>query len=135
MLSGKRKLAAAMVGGAVEHQEDILPGKFSRQHVEERLEACGVRGRHDQVDTSSVLWNDRAVQIDVFADELGSDRRPRSDRRPARPRPVDPAEAGFIGEHDAQATTAPGGRPLGFPHSIWKAAFLKAFWAAMSRLG
>jgi hypothetical protein len=41
----------------------------------------------------------------------------------------------FIGEHDPQATTAPGGSLPGFPHSIWKAAFLKAFWAATSRLG
>ena len=80
MLSGSANSPAAMVGRVAEHQKDILPGKFSRQHVEERLEACGVRGRHDQVDTSSVLWNDRAVQIDVFADELGSDRRPRSDQ-------------------------------------------------------
>ena len=35
-----------MVGGAVENQEDILPGKFSRQGVEEigffRLLACNL---------------------------------------------------------------------------------------------
>jgi hypothetical protein len=29
----------------------------------------------------------------------------------------------FIGEQDPQATASPGGRPLGFPHSMWKAIF------------
>jgi hypothetical protein len=37
------------------------------------------------------------------------------------------AETRFIGEHDPQGTASPGGSPLGFPHSIWKAIFLKAF--------
>ena len=124
---GKREVAAAMIGGAIENQENILPGKLSREDIEERLEAGRVRCRHDQIDAGSVLRGDRAVQIDVFADELGGDLGPHPDRRPARPWTVDPAEAGFIGEHDAQATAAPGGSPLGFPHSIWKAAFLKAF--------
>jgi hypothetical protein len=58
---------------------------------------------------------------------LGGDLGPHSDRSPARPWTVDPAEAGFIGKHDPQATAAPGGSPLGFLHSIWKAAFLKVF--------
>jgi hypothetical protein len=35
--------------------------------------------------------------------------------------------APFIGEEDPQGTASPGGSPLGFPHSIWKATFLKAF--------
>jgi putative transposase len=33
----------------------------------------------------------------------------------------------FIGEHDPQATTAHGGSPPGFPHSIWKAVLLNEF--------
>src|SRR5271166_5326087 len=115
-----------MVGGAVEHQEDIVPGKLSRQDVEEGLEAGRVRCRHDQINASPVLWRDRAVQIDVFANELGGDLGPDADRGPARPRPIDTAEPRFIGEHDAQAPTASGGSLPGLPHSIWKAVFLKA---------
>jgi hypothetical protein len=57
---------------------------------------------------------------------------PRSDRRPTRPWPIDAAEARFIGEHDAQTATTPGGGPPGFPHSIRKVGFLKAFCAGMS---
>src|SRR6476659_78124 len=71
---GKREVAAAMVGGAVENQENILPGKFPRQDVEEGLEARCIRCRHNQIDTDAVLRRDRAVQIDVFADKLGGDR-------------------------------------------------------------
>src|ERR1700682_4658683 len=95
-----------MVGGAVENQEDILPGKLSRQGVEEDLKARRIRSRHDQIDTSPILWRDRAVQIDVFANELGGDFGPDADRGPARPRPVDPAETRFIGKQDPQATAA-----------------------------
>ena len=63
----KREVAAAMVGGAVEHQENILPGKLSREDVEEGLEARRIRCWHDQIDASPVLRTDRAVQVDVFA--------------------------------------------------------------------
>ena len=35
---GKRKVAAAMVGGTIENQEDVLPGKFPREDIEEGLE-------------------------------------------------------------------------------------------------
>ena len=115
-----------MVGGAVENQVDILPGKLSRQGVEEDLKVRRIRSRHDQIGTSPIPRRDRAVQIDVFANELGDDFGPNADRSPARPWPVDPAETRFIGEQDPQATTSPGGRPLGFPHSMWKAVFLKA---------
>jgi hypothetical protein len=34
-----------MVGGAVEHQKNILPGKLSREDVEEDLEARRIRCR------------------------------------------------------------------------------------------
>src|ERR1700720_295745 len=97
-----------MVGGAVENQEDILPGKLSRQGCEEGLKARRIRSRHDQIDTSPILRRDRAVQIDVFANELGGDFRPDANRSPARPWPVDPAETRFIGEQDPQATASPG---------------------------
>ena len=114
-----------MVGRAVENQENILPGELSREDVEEGLEACRIRRRHDQIDAGAVVRRDRAVQIDVFADELGGDCGPCSDRGPAWPWPIDPAEPRFIGEHDAQATAAPGGGLPGLPHRMWKAA-LKA---------
>ena len=94
-----------------------------------------VFGRHDQINASTILWRDRTVQIDVFADELGGHFGPRADRRPARPQPVHAAKARFIGEHDAQVPSAPGGSPAGFLHSIRKAVFLNAFCAARSRLG
>jgi len=45
---------------------------------------------------------------------------------PSHIRYVDPAETRFIGEQDPQATASPGGRTLRFPHSMWKAIFLKA---------
>ena len=54
---------------------------------------------------------DRAVQIDVFANELGGDFGPDADRGPARPWPVDPAETRFIGEQDPQAAASPGSQP------------------------
>lgn len=56
-------------------------------------------------------------------------------RGPTRLWPVDADETHFIGEHDPQLAATSGGRAPGFPHRIWKAAFLKAFQAAMSRLG
>ncbi len=124
---GKRKVAAAMVGGAVENQEDVLPGKFPREDIEEGLEARRVRCRHDQIDASPILRRDRSVQIDVFANELGGDLGPGAGWSPARPRAVDPAETRFIGEHDPQATTAPGGSPPLVPatatfrfNQLWK---------------
>ncbi len=45
----------------------VLPGKLSRQGVEEDLKTRRIRSRHDQIDTSPILRRDRAVQIDVFA--------------------------------------------------------------------
>src|SRR5580704_16935499 len=82
-----------MVGGAVENQEDILPGKLSRQGGEEDLKARRIRSRHDQIDTSPILRRDRAVQIDVFANELGGDLGPDADRGPAWPWPLRPKRA------------------------------------------
>src|SRR5258705_12600153 len=79
-----------------------------------------------RIDAGAVLWADGAIQIDVFANELTGDLRPRPIGSPARSRAVHPAKARFVGEHDAQAATTSGGSPPGLPHSIWKAAFLKA---------
>ena len=75
----------------------------------------------------------RAVEIDVLADELRGDCGPRAERRPAGPDAVHAAEACFIGKHDAPPT--PSGGPPRLPYSIRKAGFLKAFCAARSRLG
>ena len=66
---------------------------------------------------------DRAVQIDVFANELGGDLGPGAGWSPARPRVIDPAEPRFIGEHDPQATTAPGGSRLAFLTAFGKPFF------------
>ena len=90
-----------MVGSAVENQKDILPGELARERIKKGLEASRVRSRHDQIDASAVLGCDRAVQVDVFTDQLGGHLGPCSDRRPARPWPIHAAEARFIGEHDA----------------------------------
>ncbi len=123
----KREVAAAMVGGAVDDQENILPGKLSCEDVEEGLEARRIRCRHDQIDAGPVLRTDRAVQVDVLANELGGELGPGTDWGPARPRAVDPAEPRFIGKHDPQATATPGGSSPGLPYSIWKAVFLNEF--------
>ena len=48
--------------------------ELSREDVEESLEACRIRCRHDQIDARSVFRADRAVQIDIFANELSGDR-------------------------------------------------------------
>src|SRR4249919_4149132 len=132
---GNDKVAAAVVGGTVENQQNVVASKLARKHVEEDLEACCIRSRHDQINASAVLGGDRAVEIDIFADELRGDRGPRADWCPARADAVHAAEARLISEHDAQAWTAPGSGPPGFSHSIRKAVFLKAFCAAKSRLG
>src|SRR6516225_8057113 len=109
--------------------------KSTRQHVEESLEACRIRSRHDQIGAYAVPGRDRSVQIDVFTDELGSHFGPCADRRPARTNAVHATEARLIYEHDAQTPPASGGVPPGLPHSIRKAVFLKAFCAVRSRLG
>jgi hypothetical protein len=70
---------------------------FEREH-EEDLEACRIRHRHEQIDARSVLRADRSVQVDVFANELGGDLGPGADGSPARPWPIDTAEASLIGE-------------------------------------
>ena len=67
---------------AFENQQDVFAERpCARQHLEEGLEACRIRGRHDQIDASAVLGRDRAVEIDVLADQLP--RRPRVACRPA----------------------------------------------------
>jgi hypothetical protein len=85
---GNGEIAGAMVGSAVENQKDVLPGKLAREDIKKRLEACRIRSRHDQIDESAVLRCDRALQIDVFTDQLGGHLGPCSDRRPARPWPI-----------------------------------------------
>ena len=75
------------------------------------------------------------MQIDVFANEPRGDLGPDADRGPAWPWPVAAAGTRFIGEHDPQPAASPGGGPFGFPQGMWKVVFLKAFRAAMSRLG
>ena len=52
---GNDKVAAAVAGRTVENQQDVLASKLARQYGEEDLEACCIRGRHNQVDASAVL--------------------------------------------------------------------------------
>ena len=117
------EIVAAMVAGSVHKKQDEVLGIFVRQDVHKNLEAFRIRRRHDQIDASSVLWADCAVQIDVFTNQLGGNLRPDADGSPARSRAVHPTETSFVGEHDAQAATPSGGRPPGSPHSIWKRFF------------
>jgi hypothetical protein len=79
---------------------------------------CGVRGWHNQIDASAILGRDSAVQIYVFADELGGHFRPQAHRCPAGPYPIHAAEARFVNEHDTQASSAHRSSPTGLPHSI-----------------
>jgi hypothetical protein len=123
---GDLELLAVMIARTVHEQEDELPGVLLGQCFQENLEAFRVGRRHDQIDASSILRADCAVEVDVFANELGGDLRPDALRRPARPRPVHPAETRFVGKHYPQPTTAPGSRALSPPYSAWKAAFLKS---------
>src|SRR6478736_4280450 len=126
-----------MLSGTTRSPERWLgaPSRTSKMSCRENLETRRIRGRHDQIDASAVPGRDRAVQIDVFADELRGDLGSCADRRPAGPYPIHPAEARFVSEHDAQPPPAPGGSPPRCPHGIGKVAFLKAFCAARSRLG
>jgi len=62
------------------------------------------------------------------------DRGSRADRRPAGLDAVHAAEARFIGKHDAQPPATPSGGPSRLAYGISKAAFLKPFCAARSRL-
>jgi hypothetical protein len=122
-IGGCHEIVAAMVAGSVHKKQDEVLGIFVGQDVHKNLEAFRIRRRHDQIDASSVLWADSAIQIDVFTNELGGNLRPDADWSPARSRAVHPAETRFVGEHDAQAATPPGGSPPGFSHSIWKLFF------------
>jgi hypothetical protein len=112
-----------MIAGTIHEQQDELPGVLLGQCLQENLEAFGIGRRQDQIDAGSILGADSAIQVGVFANELGSDLRPRSIGSPARSRAVHAAKARFVGEH---ATTSGRNSP-GLPHSIWKAVFLKAF--------
>ena len=64
----------------------------------------------------------------IFADQLGGHFRSGPAWRPARSGPIDATKSRFVGEHDAQAATPPGGGAAGFVHSVRKAVFLKASW-------
>ena len=122
-IGGDLEFVAAVIAGSVHNKQDQLLRILLRQGVEENLEAFGIGRWHDQIDASSVLRADCAIQIDVFTNELRGDLRPDADGSPARSWAVHPAEPRFVGEHDAQAATTPGGSPPGFPHSIGKIVF------------
>ena len=74
------------------------------------------------------LLEDRTVQIDVFADELGGD--------PGRvPIGAQHGRSRFIRPKRASSVNMMRSSPPGSPHGIRKTVFLKAFCAARSRLG
>ena len=126
-IGGDLEFVAAVIAGSVHNKQDEIPGIFLRHGLQKNLEAFGIGRRHDQKDASSVLRANCAIQIDVFTDELGGDLWPYANGCPARSRAVHPAEARFVGEHDAQAATTSGGSQPGFSDSIGKPFFLKAF--------
>ena len=106
-VGGEHELVAAMISSAVNKHQDHL-SRISLGHgVDKYLEALGVGRRQDQKDATPVLGRHRPVQIDILADQLGGDLRPRTERRLARPRPVHAAKARFVGKHDAQPPPAP----------------------------
>src|SRR5262252_5046716 len=112
-----------MIAGSVYKQQDELPGILLGQCLQENLEALCVGRRHDQIDAGSILRADSAIQVDVFANELAGDLRPRSIGSPARSRAVHPTEARFIGEHDAQAAATSGGSRRAFLTAVGKPFF------------
>src|SRR5262249_58758666 len=134
-VTGHFKFFALMIAGAVHEQQDELPGILLGHCLQKNLEALGIGRRHDQIDASSVLWTDGAIQIDVFANELAGDLWPCPIGSPAWSRAVHPPEARLVGEHDAQAAATSGGNSPGSPHGGWEALFFKASLAARSRLG
>ena len=121
------KFLALMIAGAIHEPQDELHGVLLGQILQKNLKAFGIGRRQDEVDAGSILRADSTIQVDVFANELAGDLRPRSIGSPARSRAVHAAKARFVGEHDAQAATASGRNPPGLPDSVWKAVFLKAF--------
>ena len=123
---GDFEFAAVVIACSVYEQQNELPAVLLGQCLQENLEAFRIGRRHDQIDASSVLRADGAIEVDVFADELGGDLRPRPNGSPARSRAVHPPKARFVGKHDTQAAATSGGNPPGPLHSIWKAVFLKA---------
>ena len=110
-LSGTTRSPQRWLGAPSRTGGICLASKLARQHVEEDLEACCIRSRHDQIDASAVLRGDRAVEIDIFADELRRDRGPPADWCPARADAVHAAETRLISEHDAQQFDHAGQRP------------------------
>ena len=70
-ISGDLKFVSAVVAGSVHNKQ-------------KNLEAFGIGRRHHQVDASSVLRADRAIQIDVFTNELAGDLWADADGCPAR---------------------------------------------------
>ena len=72
-VAGKRQ--GRCRGDWARHREinkDILPSKPARRRIEESL-------GHNQINTRASFGRDSAVQIDVFADELGGHFRRRAD--------------------------------------------------------
>ena len=109
-IGGDFELVAVVIAGTIHKHQDELPGVLLGQCLQKNLEAFCVGRRHDQIDASSILRADCAVEVDVFANELGGDLRPDALRRPARPRPVHPAEPRFVGKHGPHPAAAPGSR-------------------------
>jgi hypothetical protein len=89
-----------VIACSIDKQQDVLRGKLFRQGVKKDLETFDVRGRHDQVAASSILWADPSIEVGEFANELGRNFRHYPCWGPAWPRTVDPTEPRFVGKHD-----------------------------------
>jgi len=85
---GNPEFVAVMIARTVHEQQDELPAVLLGQCVRKNLEALRVGRWHDQIDAGSILWADCAVEVDEFANKLGSHLRPDGLRRPARSGPV-----------------------------------------------
>src|SRR5258707_15794264 len=114
-----------MIAGSVYKQQDELPRVLLGQCLQENLEAFRIGRRHDQIDAGSILRADSAIQVDVFANELAGDLRPCSIGSPARSRAVHPAEARFIGAHDAASCSHVWRQPAGPSSQQLESRFFK----------
>jgi hypothetical protein len=69
ILQGSTTSPARWLGAPRSKRISILTGNLSREGIEEDLQAGRIRCRHDKRNARPVLWSDRAVHIDVFANE------------------------------------------------------------------
>src|SRR5437899_11667912 len=65
------ELVAMMIAGTIHKQQDELSWIFLGQCGQKNLETFRIGRRHDQIDASSVLLADWAIELYVFVNGLG----------------------------------------------------------------